>query len=436
MTITGMTIDGYKNISFAKLSLDEKMNLVSGKNGAGKSSLIEAIIDAIKGKKEMGKMPQKKIKKGKDKAVIEVTLEDGDDSLLIKRTITQKDVYLKAERTDGKPVSQTDLDRLLDSSTINISKMLGLGPKDQIDFVKRVAGIDTSKVEAEYKEKYAIRTGLNRTLKDATTLEGESECEKTEPVSVSDLLTEIEEANSVNRQIDEHEKTMEADDAKIRTMELRDEELAQEIAKYEDIIDNLNHQRTSLADSISEATTIAKVNAKKEMPERVDTAPLLKKVADAEEENKKANAYEQYVNATAAVKKAQAAVDKINGEMAALLKERESIIANGKLPFKNIDLNKELGLTVGGIPLNEMSSAEQIKIMSRVYIESKPELHVIYIKDGSLLDPDTLKELSEMSDLKDYQFLVEVVGEQEGSIVMREGNVISGAEEEDDREEL
>jgi len=111
MILTGMKIEGYKNISFVELVPDSHMNLVSGKNGAGKSSLIEAMIDAIKGKTEMGKRPQRKIQSGKDKAVIEVTLGEGDSALKIRRTITQKDVYLKAERADGKPVSQTDLDK-------------------------------------------------------------------------------------------------------------------------------------------------------------------------------------------------------------------------------------------------------------------------------------------------------------------------------------
>ncbi|RLF43964.1 MAG: hypothetical protein DRN17_05365, partial [Thermoplasmata archaeon] len=167
MTIVSMKVAGYKNITLAELKLDPHMNLITGLNGTGKTSLVESFINGIIGKTDMGKKPQRMIKHGEEKAIIDIELEDGDDTLKIRRTITEKDVYLKAERKDGKPVSQTDLDRLLDSATINITKLLHLGPKEQIDFMKRVAGIDTDAIEAKYKDLYAERTVLNRSLKDA-----------------------------------------------------------------------------------------------------------------------------------------------------------------------------------------------------------------------------------------------------------------------------
>jgi len=424
MILTGMKIEGYKNISFVELVPDSHMNLVSGKNGAGKSSLIEAMIDAIKGKTEMGKRPQRKIQSGKDKAVIEVTLGEGDSALKIRRTITQKDVYLKAERADGKPVSQTDLDKLLDSSTINITKLLHLDPKGQIDFVKKVAGIDTTALENEYKELYAERTVLNRAVKDAKgALNSFGEVEQVSTVSISELLAEIELAEADNRIIQREEIEINTLDASIKDHDNAIDKANATIAHYEEAIVALKKEIVEREASIVK-TREDVAQRRKALAEEIDVAPLREKVSKAEEINKRASNYEKYLKAKEAATTAQKNAEAIDSQMKKVLEDRDRLINDSKLPFKNVEFDKDLGLVISGIPFNDMSSAQQIKIMSRIYIESNPELKVIYIKDGSLLDPDTLGQIVGMSELKNYQFLVEIVDEVEGSIIMREGSIL------------
>ena len=424
MILTGMKIEGYKNISFVELVPDSHMNLVSGKNGAGKSSLIEAMIDAIKGKTEMGKRPQRKIQSGKDKAVIEVTLGEGDSALKIRRTITQKDVYLKAERADGKPVSQTDLDRLLDSSTINITKLLHLDPKGQIEFVKKVAGIDTTELENKYKELYAERTILNRAAKEAKgVLNSFGEVEKVSAVSISELLEEIDRAEAYNRDIQREEAKINVLDASIDDHGNAIDKANATIAHYEEAIVALKKEIKEREASIAKAREEA-AQRRKSLAKEIDVSPLREKVSKAEETNKRADNYEKYLKAKEAASEAQKKADAVDSQMKKILEDRDKLINSSKLPFKNVKFDKDLGLIIEGIPFSDMSSAQQIKIMSRIYIESNPELKVIYIKDGSLLDPDTLSQIAGMSELKDYQFLVEIVDEVEGSIIMREGRIV------------
>ena len=425
MKIAGMKIEGYKNISFINLVPDSHMNLVSGKNGAGKSSLIEAMVDAIKGKTEMGKRPQRKIQDGKDKAVIEVVLGEGDNALKIKRTITKKDVYLKAERADGKPVSQTDLDRLLDSSTINITKLLHLDAKGQIDFVKKVAGIDTTALENKYKELYAERTVLNRAAKEAKgALSSFGEVEKVEPVNISSLLEEIEKADEINNSIGKEEAEIEAIASSIVLNDEAVEKAKNTIEQYEQAIAELKDKIKDMQKTKKEKTKEIK-QKRASLPDKIDTTPMRKEISEAEEINNRAKRYEMYLDAKKASDAASAKAKEVDDKMSSILKEREDLINNSKLPFKNVEFDKDLGLVISGIPFSEMSSAQQIKIMSRIYIESNPELQVIYIKDGSLLDPETLEQIAGMSELKDYQFLVEIVSEVEGSIIMREGSIVN-----------
>ncbi len=437
MKIVGLQIENFKRIEFVNLELDEHMNIVSGRNGAGKTSLVEALMGAIGGKTEMGKNPQRKIKDGADKAVVEVTLSDGKRTLNIKRTITGKDVYLKATSNDGTPVKQSDLDLIFDHTTINLMKLLHMNVKEQVEFMKRVGGINTDQVEEDYKAKFAERTVLNRDLKEKKSiLASIGDVEEVKRVDSSEIIVKLNEISEFNSTVDgsilNHSKSeMELDraiDARARALE--------GIVALEKEIASLKEQQFLYDKKVDELSAIEK-EMKSAVKQKRDDSELRRDLENVEETNKKASEYERYTEAVESHDAQHNKVNVVNNAMIHLLKQRDNMIANSKLPFKNVSFDKERGVVIENIAFDDMSSAQQIRIMARIYIESNPGLKVIYIKDGSLLDPETLQAISEMSELKDYQFLVEIVNEQDESIVMRDGGVL-GADivEDDEREEV
>jgi DNA repair exonuclease SbcCD ATPase subunit len=435
MTVSRIELDGYKNLSGVKITLDKHANVISGKNGAGKTSVIEGMMDALLGKTEMGKVPQRKIKKGEDSATIEVTLDTDDGELIVQRKITQKDVYLKAHRSDGIKVTQTDLSNLLDKTTINITKLLFMKPDEQVNFIKSVAGINTEEVEEKYRELYAERTVLNRELKQAkAVLDSKPEPENVERVDVSELQKELSEAMMHNQEADKMSNEINAKKMRIESIESSVSAGDAEIEQLQQRIADIKQKNKERKAEIS---TIKKEIKGFKKPQYRDVSALNEQITTAAVTNELAAVYEDYVSAKQDVVDAEEKVNAVNAQMQSALREREDIIANGRLPFKNIGLDKDLGLTISGIPFSEMSTAQKIRVMSRIYIESNPRLKVIYIQDGSLLDEDTLAQITEMSDMKDFQFLIEVVEEHDGDIIMREGRVVGGDDiEDEDAEEL
>lgn len=437
MKIVGLKIENFKKIEFVNLELDSKMNIVSGNNGAGKTSLVEALMGAIGGKTELGKDPQRKIKKGADKAVIDVMLSDGKRTLNIKRTITGKDVYLKATTEDGSPVKQSDLDLIFNHTTINLMDLLHMKIKDQVEFIKRVGGIDTSVVEAAYKEKFSERTFLNKGLKEAQIkVKSFGDVEKEERVDPVEVIEQINQIAEHNNEVDLYLRSIETKENKKFGIDKDVEAIEKSIKESEqrtltlkkELVDEKKNQKNIIADIN---------NAKKGIKKKKDDSNYKLKLQDIEGINSRANNYDRFIAETDILSSAVIKVSYINADMTTLLKERDDLIKNSKLPFKNVSFDKDRGVIINDIPFDDMSSAEQIRIMSRIYIESNPGLKVIYIKDGSLLDRDTLQAISEMSELKDYQFLVEVVSEQDESIIMRDGAVLGGeVQEEDIREEI
>jgi DNA repair exonuclease SbcCD ATPase subunit len=438
MTVSRIELDGYKNLSGVKITLDKHANVISGKNGAGKTSVIEGMMDALLGKTEMGKVPQRKIKKGEASAVIEVTLDTDDGELVVQRKITAKDVYLKAHRSDGTKVTQTDLSNLLDKTTINITKLLFMKPEEQVNFIKSVAGINTEEVEERYRDLYAERTVLNRELKQAkAVLDSKPEPEEVERVDVSELQKELSEAMLHNQEADKKTNEMNAKKMRIESIEARVSAGEDEIKQLQDRIAEIKEKNKERKAEITKIKKEVKSFFSRNEVLYRDVTVLNEQITSAAVTNELAAVYEDYVKAKQDVADAEERVNEVNTKMKDALQEREDLIANGRLPFKNIGLDKDLGLTISGIPFSEMSTAQKIRVMSRIYIESNPRLKVIYIQDGSLLDEDTLAQITEMSDMKDFQFLIEVVEEHDGDIVMREGRVISGDDVEDeDVEEL
>ena len=60
-----------------------------------------------------------------------------------------------------------------------------------------------------------------------------------------------------------------------------------------------------------------------------------------------------------------------------------------------------------------LSSAEQIVLACRIATVRNPLLKVVYIKDASLLDEDSMKYLQQIAEEYDYQIFAERVGEEQ-----------------------
>jgi hypothetical protein len=70
---------------------------------------------------------------------------------------------------------------------------------------------------------------------------------------------------------------------------------------------------------------------------------------------------------------------------------------------------EEDAVTYNGLPFAQASDAEQIKVSIAMGMAGNPKLRVMRIKDGSLLDDDSMKVVEEMAVTNDFQVFVEVV---------------------------
>ena len=155
----------------------------------------------------------------------------------------------------------------------------------------------------------------------------------------------------------------------------------------------------------------------------IDTGAIKQGIRDAEGVNQQVreNALRKRLYDDFKSKEKQAAeltrkIDKIDGDKAKALRE-------AKLPIKGLGLSTA-GVTFGGLPFEQCSSAEQLRISVAMGMAMNPDLRILMIRDGSLLDEDGLAQVAEMAKAGDYQIWLERVGEgQECSIILEDGAI-------------
>jgi len=76
------------------------------------------------------------------------------------------------------------------------------------------------------------------------------------------------------------------------------------------------------------------------------------------------------------------------------------------------------------MPFDQAGGADKMQVSLAIGMALNPTLRVLLIRDGSLLDEDSLQFVADMVGKNDYQCWIERVGEgEEVSVVIEDGQV-------------
>jgi len=89
-------------------------------------------------------------------------------------------------------------------------------------------------------------------------------------------------------------------------------------------------------------------------------------------------------------------------------------------------------VTLNDLPFEQASDAERLRVSIAIAMATNPKLRVIRIRDGSLLDEDSMKMIAEMAKDGDFQYWIERV-DSTGTvgIVLEDGEVKADNQEEE-----
>jgi hypothetical protein len=409
---------------------------IGGNNGEGKSSVLDAIFVALKGR---AVAPPKPIRKGEEKCTIRLDMGD----LVVTRTFHAKegDTYtdgIKVESADGLRYSkpQDVLNALLGEVGFDPFEFVNLKPKEQAAQLLEMVplSIDLDDFAQADASDYANRRDVNRDVERlraqlAGIPEEDVPDKAPDRAALADQLANAADTNAAIERDRMARDTTDRNIAGLRTNAESKRDEAKRLRERADALDSEAHAHEEEADQLHKDLTDLPPLA-----EPVDTAALREQLQTAEAA---LAAIDRQGRRKALAAELATAEDKSQGYTDAMVKraeQRNQALAEAEMPVPGlafaINERGEPVLTYEGLPFDrdQISTAVQLRVSTAIGMAANPRLRVLRISDGSLLDANSMKMLTEMAEAEDFQLWVEVVGEGGVGIVMENG-LVRGADE-------
>jgi hypothetical protein len=439
MHIIEMRIENIKRVKFAHIKPKNNLVVIAGKNGEGKSSVLDAISWALTGTSTVPRYP---IRKGQRTGSVRIDIGD----FIVTRQFTVVDeeksekghtylpkLVITGKRGEAFPSPQVLLDKLLGKISFDPMAFMRKDDDDQMDELRGLVtfDVDIDALEAKIKADYDARRAAGN-LSDSLAARIAAMA-----VPAPDLPVEAIDAAAI---------TLKLQNASQHNMAVARQRQAKADAlkKYNDILDEAAKLRTTIREMIESANTLdghdtlysvgdkpkkrgaaheAQVAyAAIEVGEEIDTAQVAAELTRANETNaaiQRAANYRQLEKEAKEAKEAWAALEKSVKEQDAA---RDAAIARAKMPIEKLSI-KNGEVVYDGFPLNQASNAAQIRVSMAIGMAANPKLRVLRISDGSLLDDDSLQLVGDAAKEHDFQVWIERV-ETGGkvSVIMEDGN--------------
>lgn len=413
---------------------DASIILIAGDNGNGKSSVLTSLSMAFGGKRAI---PRDPVRHGAEEGDITIDLDNG----MRIHLVVARDGTSKLELTDGEGAlrsPQERLNALVGSRTLDPMAFVLLDAAAQR--VRLLELIDSDKQIATLDERYARiydkRTDVGRDMKKA-----EGELARLGPDKVVGVAIDVAALSAERAALSERQQegakltarkelaTRKADEARslCEANALAISNLTRQLDELRAKSDSLDTNWQTCQRAASEASEAVDKSAEEWLalqPRRAEIDAELaradahnRSVYAAEAENKRRREAAEIVARIEAQKLEQTkALDKIEAQKLAILRA-------AKLPVDGLGVDAK-GVTLNGVPFTQASGAEQIRVALALAIAASPQLDDIWIKDGSLLDLNSLKMVADHAQAAGKRLWIERVGTRDpGAIVIHDGLV-------------
>lgn len=423
MQIIKLEVENVKRLSAVSITPDGNLVVIGGKNGAGKSSILDSIQYALAG---ADSLPDKPLKEGAQDGFIELDLGEfivtrefrrqGDGSVKSKVEIKNKDGFKKSS-------PQALLDSLYGKMTFDPLEFSRLKPKDQLEQLKALVALDFTSLDKERDEIYNARTDVNRKIKEKEAQINSIEFKELQEseISINNLMDELSDIQKNNNEKKKEEDQILSFKRLIEKQELDIKETELEIQKLQS---KLNGYKEGLTIWLAELE-IKENNFNK--LSFIDESPITEKIKNSETINAEIRRQIQRKKLVEEYNSLKYSHENYSSKILEIDNQKSDLLSSAKFPIPGMGFD-ENGVTMHGIPFSQCSSAEKLKISVAMGIALNPKLKIMQIRDGSLLDEESLQLIDEMAKNSDTQIWIELVGKRKECSVIIEDGYIQGDE--------
>jgi len=425
MRIISIEVENIKRLSAVSITPDGRpLVVISGKNAAGKSSVIDAIAMALGGK---ALCPAEPIRRGETSGVVAVNL----GAYLVTRRFTRGAATgtisssLTVTNAEGAkfPSPQALLDRLVSDLSFDPLGFLALAPRDQREQVRRIVGLDFADLD-EARTAAVARQSEARRLVDVSSRDAH-EAEHypdapAEPVNVSALLEQLADAErqgaaadkadqvlaEARRNLERVDESIAAQTAAVTEAEAALRAAQERLAACQHALKSAAARRAGVIEDGKQARRAADA-ARKAVP---NTAAIRERLARANEVNAQVTANARRAALAGAVDEARAQLETAQRAVKAIDQQKAERLTAAVFPVPGLGFGED-GLTFDGLPFAQASTAQQLRVAVAMGLAQNPELRVLLVKHGNDLDRDSLRLLGELAEGAGAQVWLERVAE-------------------------
>jgi cytoskeletal protein RodZ len=422
MKIVNLVAENVKRVKAIDITPTGHVVEVRGKNGAGKSSVLDSIMYGLAGGDVL---PSQPIRRGAETARIQLDLGE----LLVTRRFTAAGSTVVVEAASGARFRspQHMLNELIGALTFDPLAFTRLAPAKQLESLRRLVPleVDIDALDGLNEKDYETRTEVNR---EARKLRGQASGIQypadlpSAPIDVAALTERLRQAGDDNAQLvarkARRERTAQEahlDRQTARQRRERADQLHREAAELEQEAERLESSAAEAERQMAEAAPL---------PDPVDTGELVAalEAARATNANLENKARRETLEAEAASLEARSAG--LTAAMEERTQRKTAAIAAAKMPVAGLSFG-DGEVLFDGIPLDQASQAEKIRVSVAIAMAANPKVRVLCVRDGSLLDRESWRLLGELVASNDYQCWIEVTDDEgKTGIVIEDGSVV------------
>lgn len=424
--ISSLELENVKRIRAVQIQpTKDGLTVIGGRNGQGKTSVLDAIAWALGGNKLKPDNPNRD--GGATPAKLHVELSNG---IVVERRGKNGTLYVTDQT--GMKGTQKLLDEFLSHLALDLPKFLGGTDKDRTAALLQTLGIDDQlaaldgQIRSTYQERQLVGQDAKRLRAHADKLPQHADVPE-EPVSVAELVRQQQEIlarNGENQRKREKVEQIKRDyDRTVQSESDLNDRIAYMLEQVERLkadLSEVQKRRSSLGADLVMAKTTA------EQLQDESTAEIEASIADIESVNARVADNQRKAEAVEVATKREAEYADMTTTLENLRDRRTALLDGAPLPLPGLSVNEDGHLTYNGQTWSDMSSSEQLRVATAIVRATKPDCGFVLVDKLEQLDPQTLAEFGTWAQGEGLQVIGTRVGTDDSCTVVIEDGKVEG----------
>lgn len=416
MKINALEFENIKRIKVVKLEPTANgLTVIGGRNGQGKTSVLDAIAWALGGNKFRPGQAQR------DGSVVPPHLKIIlDNGMIVERS--GKNGSLKVTDPSGNKSGQQVLDSFISELALDLPKFMRMNDKEKASILLQIIGVGDRLFELENEESclYNRRTEIGRIADRKKKYADELPVHNglpAEPVSAAELIRQQQDILARNGENQRKRDNVHRIEDEANAVSQEKFFIKREIERLTEQLKEKDSRLTKLlADLEAAKKTAAQLHDE-------STAELEQSIADIDSLNQKIRENLEREKASMDAEEYRREYDELTAQLEAVRKQKTDLLRNADLPLEGLSVDGGV-LVYNGYQWGNMSGSEQLRVAAAIVRRLNPACGFVLLDKLEQMDIDTLEEFGQWLEAEGLQAIATRVSTgDECSVIIEDGYI-------------